>query len=561
MNDAELVRATLRGELSAFEELVRALRAPLISAAYHLTGNAEDAQDLAQETLVEGYRRLPDLREGTKLRGWLFAILRNKCLRHLERRKGNLSLEECVELPAPPAPLDDGELLACLNRLPWADREVLAARYFQELSYEEIGTALDCSAHAARVRCARARERLRGIMLQAEEEQTRQLLQRAMSGVLLGTLSAPFVHRVLQEVQPIMHVPHMPPKTGGTTTPATAGAHTVGWKIAAGIAALLLVTSIGLAWKPSPPPHRIANSIAVEYGVGVTAKVPGKGVTATSYTLAACWQLNGAGEQYTVNPFDVTADADGNVFVIDYGHTDGINTGPCVRKFDAHGHFLAKWGTGGSGEGEFHFPCGIDTDADGDVYVADQDNYRVQKFDNSGRFLMQIAPSRSDPGSLSPPTRTVIAPDGNIYICSMGGYIKKFTADGKFLFAWGSQGQGDGQFLAPDMLGRDPAGNIFVLDIKRADVQKFTADGKFLRKWPVKNPWGLDVDSAGNVYVGSRDRNSVMKFTNDGHLITEIPAVGPQTVKVDHRGYVYTISVSGGPKEMQGLHLLIYRPK
>ena len=77
MSDDELVQATIAGDLSAFEELVRLLRYPLVSSAYHLTGNAEDAQDLAQETLVEGYRKLNTLRDGARVRGWLFTILRN----------------------------------------------------------------------------------------------------------------------------------------------------------------------------------------------------------------------------------------------------------------------------------------------------------------------------------------------------------------------------------------------------------------------------------------------------------------------------------------------------
>ena len=46
-SDGELVKATIAGDQSAFEELVRILRFPLVSSAYHLTGNAEDAQDLA----------------------------------------------------------------------------------------------------------------------------------------------------------------------------------------------------------------------------------------------------------------------------------------------------------------------------------------------------------------------------------------------------------------------------------------------------------------------------------------------------------------------------------
>ena len=214
MSDDELVQATIAGDLSAFEELVRLLRYPLVSSAYHLTGNAEDAQDLAQETLVEGYRKLNTLRDGARVRGWLFTILRNKCLRYRERNRYQLvPLAECEEMPTPP-PADESELLACLDRLPFSDREVIAARYLQELSYAEIAGALGISAHAVRVRCSRARERLRALILQAEEGRTRRVLQQAISLIISGTVSADFIHRVLQEVKPMVHL-----STGGASSP------------------------------------------------------------------------------------------------------------------------------------------------------------------------------------------------------------------------------------------------------------------------------------------------------------------------------------------------------
>lgn len=557
-SERELVKATLHGEVSAFEELVRALRYPMVSSAFHMTGNAEDAQDLAQEALVEGYRQLHTLRDGSKLRGWLFAILRNKCLRHLERRRhGAISLEECGELPAPPPQPDDAQLLECLNRLPWVDREILAARYLQDLPYTEVAGALGISVHAARVRCSRARERLRALMLQAEEEQTRRTLQRVMGTVVLGDISDHFVHRVIQEVTPIMHTLHENILSGGHPGKAMlAGLHAAGGKIAVGVVVALLLTGAGVL-RYNAPRREGGNSIATSYGAAISTARTGKGAAATDYTLAARWQLTGKGEQYSVAPFDVAVDNNGHVFIIDYGHSDGSNSSPRLRKFDSRGHFLAESGNGGKEAGLFKYPCGIDVDDAGNVYVADQGNNRVQQFDNNGFFLMQFAPRPGMPGYLSSAASTVIEPDGNLYVCAMGACtINKFSADGKFLLSWGGEGKSDGQFIAPNAIGRDPAGNIFVLDVTRCDVQKFTADGQFLAKWPISNPWGMAVDSVGNIYVGSRTNNIVMKYTNDGKLITNIPvnktrdAIGGITV--DKQGYVYILCWK---------ELLIYRPR
>ncbi len=57
--------------------------------------------------------------------------------------------------------------------------------------------------------------------------------------------------------------------------------------------------------------------------------------------------------------------------------------------------YLLQWGSGGSGMGQFLDPVGVATDADGNVFVTDRDNHRVQKFTGEGSFLMQ----RGSPGS------------------------------------------------------------------------------------------------------------------------------------------------------------------
>ncbi len=199
MDDNALVRAILQGDVAAFEELVRKYRQPLTASAYQIIGSVEDAQDLAQETLLDGYRRLPALRDGSKLRGWLYAILRNKCFRYLEvHRSETSSVEDYAETLAAPAQAEDGRLLELLHRLPLPDREVLAARYLQELDYGEIASALGINIHAARVRCARAREKLRALLLEADEASTRRLLQRAMTALFPNGVADAFVQRILQ---------------------------------------------------------------------------------------------------------------------------------------------------------------------------------------------------------------------------------------------------------------------------------------------------------------------------------------------------------------------------
>ena len=80
------------------------------------------------------------------------------------------------------------------------------------------------------------------------------------------------------------------------------------------------------------------------------------------------------------NPIGVAVDVSGNVYVADTGNHR-------IQKFDSEGNFLRKWGTLGSGDGQFGYPYGVAADGSGNVYVADTDSHRIQKFDSEGNFL------------------------------------------------------------------------------------------------------------------------------------------------------------------------------
>jgi streptogramin lyase len=75
----------------------------------------------------------------------------------------------------------------------------------------------------------------------------------------------------------------------------------------------------------------------------------------------------------------ISADSDGNVYVIDY-----LNR---IQKFDSNGTFITMWGSKGDTNGKFHFPLDITTDLYNNVYVSDSFENRIQKFDNNGAFI------------------------------------------------------------------------------------------------------------------------------------------------------------------------------
>ena len=98
-----------------------------------------------------------------------------------------------------------------------------------------------------------------------------------------------------------------------------------------------------------------------------------------------------------------------------------------VQKFTLDGTFVASWGSGGSGNGQFDHPNGIDVAADGTVYVADTENGRVQSFSGDGAYLGQWTPFGTP--------RDVAAAGGVVYV-SGEGFVEKYGPGGTLLGAW-----------------------------------------------------------------------------------------------------------------------------
>ena len=71
-----------------------------------------------------------------------------------------------------------------------------------------------------------------------------------------------------------------------------------------------------------------------------------------------------------------------------------------MQKFDSEGNFITKWGTPGSGDGQFTRPGDIAVDSEGNTYVTDQGNNRVQKFDSEGNFITKWGSKEAVKGNL-----------------------------------------------------------------------------------------------------------------------------------------------------------------
>ena len=134
-------------------------------------------------------------------------------------------------------------------------------------------------------------------------------------------------------------------------------------------------------------------------------------------TPAAATSANGAvGARETGNsyyPEGVAVDGQGNVYV-----ADSFNDR--IQKFDSSGNYLGQWGSCGSGNGQFKGPLGVAVDGQGNVYVADTGNNRIQKFDSSGGYLGQWGSYGSENGQFKYPIGVAVDGKGNIYVADLG---------------------------------------------------------------------------------------------------------------------------------------------
>jgi sugar lactone lactonase YvrE len=175
------------------------------------------------------------------------------------------------------------------------------------------------------------------------------------------------------------------------------------------------------------------------------------------------------GESF-VRPTDVAWDAEGNIYVADgYGNAR-------VAKYDKNGKWIRNWGSRGNGQGQFNIVHGIAIDAQGNVYVGDEGNKRVQVFDGNGVFKTQFS-------NVGTPTALCITrgPQQVLYVAHTG-----------------------------DPEGMDDAA-IYKLDLKGNVLGKFGSAGKLPKEFGLVN--SIDCRNENELLVGELSNWRVQKLT------------------------------------------------
>jgi sugar lactone lactonase YvrE len=212
---------------------------------------------------------------------------------------------------------------------------------------------------------------------------------------------------------------------------------------------------------------RDGNLWATDVGAHVVMKLNPRGdVLLTLGTKGEAGEWNEAANSRKLNePNDVAFGRDGDIFIVQ-GHTPGPRGDARVLKFDKEGRFIKSWGGKGSGPGQFQVAHGIAIDAQGQLWVADRENQRVQLFDADGRFIREIKYAGL-------PCAFDIGRQYVYMVNGFAGQVLRLDLNGNVLAAVGKSGKGVGEFGEAHFIAVSPRDEIYVADSVNAAVQKF----------------------------------------------------------------------------------------
>ena len=186
-------------------------------------------------------------------------------------------------------------------------------------------------------------------------------------------------------------------------------------------------------------------------------------------------------------------------------------------------------GAEGNNAGQFLMPRDIAVAPDGSLYIADTNNHRLQHLRADGEVLhvwgyfANSAEEEAPPGSFYEPWGVAVGPDGNVFVTDTWNHrVQKFTAEGEFITQWGYFGQGETgtAFWGPRDIVVDEKGRVFISDTGNKRVVSFDSDGEFLTAFGTAGllegqfdePVGLAVDSDGRIYVADTWNKRIQVF-------------------------------------------------
>lgn len=181
--ETALVRRAQKGDMAAYDDLIRKYQERVYATIYHMTANHEDANDLAQDTFIKAYHALKSFKGGSSFYTWIYRIAVNKTINFLKQRKNrtHMSLNDLdfnaehdpdlVALVSDKTPRREANLAElqeklneAMQKLSEPHRLVVTLHDVQGLAHEEIAEIMDCNVGTVRSRLFYARQQLQALL-------------------------------------------------------------------------------------------------------------------------------------------------------------------------------------------------------------------------------------------------------------------------------------------------------------------------------------------------------------------------------------------------------------
>uniref|UniRef100_A0A8C6VPM7 RING-type E3 ubiquitin transferase n=1 Tax=Nothobranchius furzeri TaxID=105023 RepID=A0A8C6VPM7_NOTFU len=252
----------------------------------------------------------------------------------------------------------------------------------------------------------------------------------------------------------------------------------------------------------------------------------------------------------------ISTSSNGRVVVAD-------SNNQCIQVFSNDGQFKMRFGVRGRSPGQLQRPTGVTVDMNGDIVVADYDNRWVSIFSSDGKFKNKIGAGR-----LMGPKGVAVDKNGHIItVDNKACCVFIFQSNGKLVTKFGGRGTSERQFAgeketispqmrniwksSPHFVAVNNKNEIIVTDFHNHSVKVYSADGEFLFKFgshgegngQFNAPTGVAVDANGNIIVADWGNSRIQVFDSTGSFLSYIntsadPLYGPQGLALTSEGHV-----------------------
>lgn len=215
-------------------------------------------------------------------------------------------------------------------------------------------------------------------------------------------------------------------------------------------------------------------------------------------------------------PKGMCCDRDGSIVVLEPHYSR-------VNHHAPDGRLLRQWGTHGTNNGQLAFPRSVAVDANGTVFVSEYGlRERVQAFSAGGtKWLRTIGEAGTENGQFNRAEGLAVDAQGRLFVAdSCNHRIQVFSNDGQWLATYGLPGTGKGELSYPYDVRVDQAGFQFVCEFGNSRIQVFDSRNHAVEiigragsvPGEFSNPWSIALDSRGNLYVADANNHRVQKL-------------------------------------------------